>query len=88
MLVMPTALLSEDTIPTLMPSKEEVVPIPVSKFGRMLMGTGLTAPQQAAREIMRTMAFKFFMLHGPILGVSILLNITSLIITPKHHPPL
>lgn len=68
-------------LPTLMPSKEEVVPIRASFIPALITGKNLSRTQAAAREIMRVMAVKFIMLHGPILGACVLLNITSLIMS-------
>ena len=68
-------------IPTLMPAKEEVKPLPASYIAALISGKNLSKTQAAAREMMRLMAIKFVMLHGPIVGACILLNITSLILS-------
>jgi hypothetical protein len=65
-------------IPTLMPSKVEIEPLPPSALRTLIRGEGLTPSQKAAREIMRTMLIKFVILHFPILVASIVLNISSL----------
>ena len=65
------------SLPTMMPAKDEVEPLPASYLTNLITGHGLNKSQQAARESIRVMAVKFIMLHGPILGACVLLIIAA-----------